>query len=80
MAHMLPRSLRFVAGAPNFGAKENAGHSGRDDRVRKMHTQEGAGFFGQTQDEQARPLQRQRLNATDRGADAGGGAVVCGGV
>ncbi len=29
----LPRSLRSVAGAPNDGAGEKAGHSGRDDRI-----------------------------------------------
>ena len=29
----LPRSLRSVAGAPNGGAEEKAGHSGRDDRI-----------------------------------------------
>jgi len=29
----LPRSLRSVAGAPNHGAEEEAGHSGRDDSL-----------------------------------------------
>jgi hypothetical protein len=37
---MLPRSLRSVAGAPNFGAEEKAGHSGRDDGVRKRKSEE----------------------------------------
>ena len=31
----LPGSLRCVAGAPKYGAEENADHSGRDDRVGK---------------------------------------------
>jgi len=31
-ATTLPRSLHSVAGAPNSGAQETAGHSGRDDR------------------------------------------------
>jgi hypothetical protein len=31
----LPGSLRSVAGAPNYGAEEKAGHSGRDDRQRR---------------------------------------------
>ena len=34
--YFLPRSLRCVAGASKFGAEEKAGHSGRDDRVRKI--------------------------------------------
>jgi hypothetical protein len=29
---VLPRSLRCVADAPNYGAEEKVGHSGRDDR------------------------------------------------
>jgi len=29
----LPRSLRSVACAPNYGAKEKTGNSGRDDRA-----------------------------------------------
>jgi hypothetical protein len=35
LAYMLPRSLRSVAGAPNCGAEEKPGHSGRDDRVQR---------------------------------------------
>ena len=31
--HWLPRSLHCVAGAPDNGAEEKAGHSGRDDGV-----------------------------------------------
>jgi hypothetical protein len=32
MSDILPRSLHYAAGAPNCGAKEKAGRSGRDDR------------------------------------------------
>jgi hypothetical protein len=32
----LPRSLHSVAGAPDYGAQEKAGHSGRDDRIGKQ--------------------------------------------
>jgi hypothetical protein len=33
LAHSKCRSLRSVAGAPKFGAKEKTGHSGRDDTL-----------------------------------------------
>jgi len=57
-----------VAGAPKCGAREKAGHSGRDDRKRNARgarlivPYEGgpkrAGSFGRTQGKQAPPLQR----------------------
>jgi hypothetical protein len=36
-----PRSLRFVAGAPECGAEEKAGHSGLDDGVGKEQIKRG---------------------------------------
>jgi hypothetical protein len=33
---VVPRSLRSVAGTPNYGVKEKAGHSGRDDSIGKL--------------------------------------------
>ena len=38
MFEIVPRSRHAVAGAPNYRAKDNAGHLGRDDNVRKFKT------------------------------------------
>ena len=54
----LPGSLRSVAGAPNYGAEEKAGHSGRDDSGRigetQEHSEESLCHGGRSED---RPLQ-----------------------
>jgi hypothetical protein len=48
---MLPGSLHSAAGAPECGAKENAGRSGRDDSARRRKTQEHRPFEAQGKQE-----------------------------
>jgi len=44
--YIVPRSLHSVAGAPNHGAQEKAGHSGRDDRQEEAGRDCGCSHLG----------------------------------
>jgi len=60
-----------VAGAPNCGAQEKAGHSGRDDGVRKSITQEGPGEPGPYKGKGYMELTAGQMKVVERLFEAG---------
>ena len=69
-------------GCAAFVLEAMRGKRGLNAEVAEVRAQSSLRRNGEAQERagQARPLQRERLNGTDRGADAGGGTVVWGGV